>query len=90
MNYHILLFTALLIQAMSKRPYLTCSDIALLGYFDTDHCCGECHDQAAAYGNERALIHDNDGHGRPALLCCHASLIIHGFDGIPDHAMECA
>jgi len=85
MNYHILLFTALLIQAMSKKKYLTCHDLALLG-----PCCGECHDQAAAHGNERALIHDDDGHGRPALLCCHASLIIHGFNGIPDHAMECA
>jgi hypothetical protein len=89
MNYQILLFTCLLILGHRRRA-LTCKDIALLGYFDTGHCCSECHTLAAKEGDERALIHDDDGHGHSAVLCCHASLMIHGFQGIPCHSEEYA
>lgn len=88
MNYHILLFTALLIAASHRHPP-TCSDVALLGHWDTGLCCEECHSQAATEGPERALIHDGF-QGRPALLCCHASLMIHGYQGMPCHSEEVA
>jgi len=82
MNYYTLLFTCLLKMSRQVRP-LTCSDVALLGHWDQGLCCKDCH-------AESALILDDDGHRHRALLCCHASLMLHGFEGIPDHAMECA
>jgi len=88
MNYQILLFAYLLTLYRRKHP-LTCSDIALLGHFDICHCCPECHALAVEEGAEVALVHDGF-HGKEALLCCHSSLMLHGFEGVPNHSEEYA
>ena len=80
MNYQILLFSLLLMQTLTKRPYLTCSDVALLGFWDTGMCCGACH-------GDEGLIHDSIP-GHQCLLCCHCSSVLSG-ERMPNHEDVC-
>jgi len=87
MNYQILLFSLLLTQALTRISILTCSDVALLGHWDTHMCCQDCHALATMEGPAQALIHDSIP-GHKMLVCCHCSGLIHGSQRMPIHAMD--
>ena len=85
-DYELLFFSFLLMQILTRRSVLTCSDIALLGYFDTEHSNGPCHSLAGEEGDEAALIRTTF-RGHPALLCCHGCGLLDGED-MPIHAED--
>jgi hypothetical protein len=70
------------------RPMATCQDLIEEGLWCRNFCCERCHELAAEQGDQVALVQATiENWRRPALLCCHATILLDPRH-MPSHEME--
>ena len=70
------------------RKAVTCEDLIEEGKWTKHFCCPDCHELAAEQGEHIALVQCDMGNlRRPALLCCHAAILLNPRH-MPSHAMD--
>ena len=70
------------------RKVATCQDMIIEGKWAEHLCCERCHELAAEQGDHIALVQCDMGNlRRPALLCCHAAILLDPRN-MPSHEME--